>query len=89
MAQILIFFCENWHEASFHIKEQKQKYKFKIWVLKTTILDPQKGVFLVFKEKPLKQICSSCLGSDSALKTIDAQMFFGSIFVCFQKYIPK
>ena len=23
-------FCENWHEASFYIKEQKQKNKFKI-----------------------------------------------------------
>ena len=27
-AQILIFFCENWHEASFYNKEQTQKYKF-------------------------------------------------------------
>ena len=24
-AQILLFFCENWHEASFNIKEQTQK----------------------------------------------------------------
>ena len=24
-AQILIFFCENWHEASFYIKEQRQR----------------------------------------------------------------
>ena len=23
-AQILIFFCENWHEASFYIKKQTQ-----------------------------------------------------------------
>ena len=23
-------FCENWHEASFYIKEQTQKYKFEI-----------------------------------------------------------
>ena len=27
-AQILIFVCENWHAASFNIKEQTQKYKF-------------------------------------------------------------
>ena len=29
-AQILIFFDENWHAASFYIKEQTQKYKFEI-----------------------------------------------------------
>ena len=35
-------FCETWHEASFYIKEQMQKNKFEILVLKTTILDPKK-----------------------------------------------
>ena len=54
-AQILIFFCENWHEASFYIKEQTQKYKFKIWLLKSTILDPQKIEILVFEENPPKK----------------------------------
>ena len=49
-AQILIFFDENWHGASFYIKEQTQKYKFEIWLLKSTILDPQKSAFLVFEE---------------------------------------
>ena len=29
-----------------------QKNKFEIWVLKTTILDSQKRLFLVFKENP-------------------------------------
>ena len=29
-AQILIFFCENGHGASFYIREQTQKYKFEI-----------------------------------------------------------
>ena len=29
-AQILIFLCENWQEASFHNKEQTQKIKFEI-----------------------------------------------------------
>ena len=28
-AQILIFLGENWHRASFYIKEQMQKNKFK------------------------------------------------------------
>ena len=79
-AQILIFFDENWHEASFYIKEQTQKYKFEIWLLKSTILDPQKSAFLVFEENPQKKF-SSCFSFDSALKTIDAQMFFWSVFL--------
>ena len=29
-AQILIFCCENWDEASFYIKEQTQKCTFEI-----------------------------------------------------------
>ena len=29
-SQILTFFSENWHEASFYIKEQLQKNKFEI-----------------------------------------------------------
>ena len=53
---MLIFFCENQHEASFYIKEQMQKYKFEIWVLKTTILDPQKSAFFVFDEIPPNNI---------------------------------
>ena len=80
-AQILIFVGENWHEASFYIKKQTQKYKFEIWLLKTTILDPQKSAFLVFEEKPPIQIFSSCFGFDSGLKTIDAQMTFWSVFL--------
>ena len=45
-------FCETWHEASFYIKEQMQKNKFEILVLKTTILDPQKT-----KEKHEENFC--------------------------------
>ena len=45
-------FCETWHEASFYIKEQMQKNKFEILVLKTTILDPQKA-----KEKHEEKFC--------------------------------
>ena len=58
-----------------------QKYKFEIRVLKTTILDPQKSVFLVFEEKPAQKIFSSCFRIDSALKTIDAQMSLWSVFL--------
>ena len=49
-AHILIFFDENWHGASFYIKEQTQKYKFEIWLLKSTLL--------VFVENPPKKFKS-------------------------------
>ena len=65
-AQILIFFCENWHEASFYIKEQRQKNKFEIWLLKTTILDRQKVRFWFLKKTPPKNL-SSGFALDSAL----------------------
>ena len=74
------FFYENWHAASFYIKEQTQKYKFEIRLLKSTILDPLKKAFLVFEENPPK-ICFSCFSFDSVLKTLDAQMFFWSVFL--------
>ena len=50
-------FCENWHAASFYIKEQTHKCKFEIWLLKSTstILDPRKSRFLVFVETPPPQ----------------------------------
>ena len=47
-----MFFCENRHTASFNIKEKTQKYKFEIWVLKTTILDPQKARFWFLLKNP-------------------------------------
>ena len=46
---------ENLHAASFYIKEQTRKYKFEIWLLKSTILDPPKSAFLVFEENPPKK----------------------------------
>ena len=76
-------FFENWHEAFFYIKEQKQKYKFKIGLLKSTgtILDTPKRAILVFEENPPKKYFSSCFGFDSALKTIDTPKFFCSVFL--------
>ena len=56
--------------------------KFEIWFLKTTILDLQKSVFLVFEENPpQKKKFPSCFGFDSALKTIDAHVFFWSVYL--------
>ena len=79
--QNIHIFCENWHGASFYINEQTQKYKFENWLFKRTILDPRKRVFLILVENPPKKFCSSCFGLDSALKTIDAQMFFWLAFL--------
>ena len=64
-AQMLVFFDENWHVASFYIKKQTQKYKFEILLLKSTILNPPKSVFLVFEENPTKFLFSLCFGFDS------------------------
>ena len=50
-AQILTFFCENWHEASFYIKKQTQKYKFEIILLKSTV-PPKKCVFVFWRKPP-------------------------------------
>ena len=55
-AEILIFFDENWHAASFYNKEQMQKYKFEICIYHFTILYPWKSACLVFEENPPKKI---------------------------------
>ena len=73
-------------------KEQTQKYKFEIWVLKLLFLPPKKA-FLVFEEKT-KKIVYSCFGfwlCVSALKTINTQMLFCSVFffMHFKIYWPK
>ena len=72
-------FDENLREASFYSKEQTQKFKFEILLLKSTIFDPQKSA-LVFEENPPKKF-SSCFGFDSAWKTIDTHMFYWSEFL--------
>ena len=64
---------ENRHEASFYIKEQTQKNKFEMWVLKIAILDPRKSKFKVKKKKIL---CVFAL----IQQAIDAQMSFWSLF---------
>ena len=46
-----IFFDENWHEASFYIKKQTQKYKFEIRLLKSTV-PPKKCVFVFWRKPP-------------------------------------
>ena len=61
--------------------KNKHRKKFEIWVSKTTILDPQKSVFLVFEENPPNKNLSSCFGLDSALKTLDPNMSSWSVFL--------
>ena len=47
-------------------------------------MDPQKSEFLIFVENPPKK-CFLCFGIDSALKTIDAQIFFWLVFLKMHK----
>ena len=54
---INIFCCETLREAFFYILEQMKNNEFKIWALKTTILDPRKSRFLVLEEKPKTKFC--------------------------------
>ena len=44
---MLIFFCKNWHEASFYIKEQAHKINLE-FKLKNYFFEPLKTMFLVF-----------------------------------------
>ena len=52
MANIKNFFLKIGMELHFTLKEQHRKTNSKFEFQKTTILDPQKSAFLVFKEKP-------------------------------------
>ena len=72
-------FDENLREASFYSKEQTQKFKFEILLLKSTIFDPKKVHWFLKKTPPKK--FSSCFGFDSAWKTIDTHMFYWSEFL--------
>ena len=47
----------------------------------------RKSAFLVFKEKPPQKNVSSCFSFHSALKTIDAQIFFLSVFLKMQNKV--
>ena len=53
---INIFLMKIGKEFPFTLKEQTQKYKFEIWILKSTILDPRKSAFLVFEENPQQNL---------------------------------
>ena len=53
---INIFFVKIGKEFPFTLKEQTQKYKFEILILKSTILDPRKSAFLVFEENPQQNL---------------------------------
>ena len=55
--------------------------KIEIWVLKLFILTPEKCVFWFLKKKNPQKLVFSGFGFDSALKTIDVQMSFWSVFL--------
>ena len=68
-----------------------QKIKFEIWVWKTTFFDPEKARFWYLKKTPTPpthfvHVLSLWFSS----KTIDAQMFFWSLFfLCVFKYTDQ
>ena len=57
--------------------------EIQIWNLtfKKYHFGPPKKCIFGFWRKPSKNVFSSCFGFDSALKTIDAQMFFWIVFL--------
>ena len=67
-------------QLPFTLKNKHRNTNLVFDALKSTILDPQKSGFLIFEENP-QTFFSSCFGFDSALKTIDAHMFFWPVFL--------
>ena len=62
-AQLLKFIGENWHAASLYNKEQTQKYKFEIWLLKKYHFGPppKKVCFWLLKKTRQKKCFLSVL----------------------------
>ena len=69
-AQILLFFCENWHKACFYIKKHTQKYIFEIWLLKSNILDPQIRVGKTFFSKECNVLAFFCVLYKRTLRSL-------------------
>ena len=63
------------------IKNKRRNTNLKFEFQNYFIFTPEKARFLVFEEKHPKKIFSSCFGSDSALKTINTQLLFCSVFL--------
>ena len=73
------FFVKIGMKLSFTLKNKHRNTNLIFDFLKVPFRTPQKVCFWFLKKTPLK-ICYSCFGFDSALKTIDAQMFLWSVF---------
>ena len=71
---------KNDKKLSFTIKNKRRKQIQNSSFKNYNFGPPKKRVF-GFKEKPIQNFFSSCFGFDSALKTIDAQMSFWSVFL--------
>ena len=65
----------------FTLKNKHRNTNLKFDFFKVRFLTPEKVRFLFLKKTPPKKFVSSCIGFDSASKTIDAQMFFWSVFL--------
>ena len=57
----------------------RQRTRVKVLIFQKVY--PQKSAFFVFEEKHPKKKFSLCFGSDSALKTINTQLLFCSVFL--------
>ena len=80
---IFYLFVKIGMKLPFTLKNKRRIFFFKL-EFKNNFLDPQKVRFWFLKKNP-QHFCSSCFGFDSALKTIDAQMFFWLIFLKMHK----
>ena len=65
--------------------KNKSRRKLKKLSFKNYHFGPPKKRVFGLKRKPPKNYVSSCFGSDSALKIIDEQLFFWSVFLKMHK----
>ena len=63
------------------LKNKPRNTNLKFDIKKYFFGPPNKCIFIIFEENPLKNLFSSSSGVDSALKTINTQMFFCSVFL--------
>ena len=76
-------FCENWHEASFYIKEQAQIFFWNLSFQNYIFFPPNRHIFCFWRKAPQIFFFSWV----SALKTVDQKILFWLVF--FKMYFLK
>ena len=76
-----IFFVKIGTKLPFTLKYKRRNTILKFDFQKVPFWTPQKVPFLVFEENSPPKHFLLCFGFDSALKTIDAQVFFWLVFL--------